>query len=380
MSLSHESPVNITLSTPRDICDDIWAGAIQYAKEAGFCVNPLVTTTLWSGLLLSIKPELEKHGIFKQVQKEFIPSLSNIYSIGLDNVELLADIKQRQQMFWEIISTDDMNNLRSDSEIFLFIQLVDQINSQFVQQHEGLPLIECAALFKKFRTLLASHVYHILRKTDSDMTLQFREAKSTLSQPIRKQTPQAAPQSAKPPDAGSKDKGKKKALSILMRIIVALIILNIIVLMVTFWPSETAQSATTPTTAQVQQLNTKPRPANGRLLHGSWSNESEITVNASAGEDCVVLLKTASGITKLAFFVRSGETATVGVPAEKYYVYFASGKDWYGYGKGKMFGEKTSYSKDDELLDFSMGGWEYTLYPVTNGNFSETPINEGDFF
>ena len=74
------------------------------------------------------------------------------------------------------------------------------------------------------------------------------------------------------------------------------------------------------------------------------------------------------------------ETVTVGVPADELYIYFASGTKWYGYGKGLMFGEDTSYSKDDELVDFSEYTWEYTLYPVNDGNFSETPSNENEFF
>jgi hypothetical protein len=82
----------------------------------------------------------------------------------------------------------------------------------------------------------------------------------------------------------------------------------------------------------------------------------------------------------VAFYVRAGTTVSVGVPADYLYVYFASGNEWYGYGKGLMFGKDTVYSKDDEMLDFSEGGWEYTLQLVTNGNFSQTPSNENEFF
>ena len=82
----------------------------------------------------------------------------------------------------------------------------------------------------------------------------------------------------------------------------------------------------------------------------------------------------------ISFFVRSGETVTIGVPAEYLYVYFASGDTWYGYGEGLMFGENTVYSKDDDALDFTQYTWEYTLYQVANGNFVETPSNQDEFF
>ena len=34
---------------------------------------------------------------------------------------------------------------------------------------------------------------------------------------------------------------------------------------------------------------------------------------------------------------------------------------------------------DDEIKDFIRYTWEYTLYPVSHGNFSETPIDPEDF-
>ena len=119
-------------------------------------------------------------------------------------------------------------------------------------------------------------------------------------------------------------------------------------------------------------------PRSGTILSGTETyGESEITVTASGGESCVVKLKTYSGVERLSFYVRAGETVTVGVPAEFLYVYFASGDDWYG--RNDLFGKKTSYSMDDELCDFAEYTCEYTLYPVTNGNFSQTPIDADEF-
>ena len=119
-------------------------------------------------------------------------------------------------------------------------------------------------------------------------------------------------------------------------------------------------------------------PQSGAVLTGREVYDgSEITVTASGGESCVVKLKTRSGTERMSFYVRAGDTVTVGVPAEYLYVYFASGDTWYG--ATHLFGEKTSYSMDDEICNFTEYTWEYTLYPVTNGNFSQTPIDEDDF-
>lgn len=123
------------------------------------------------------------------------------------------------------------------------------------------------------------------------------------------------------------------------------------------------------------------KPYSGKVLSGKeYYNESEITITADNSSDYVVSLKSRSGTERVCFYVRAGDTVTVGVPAEHLYVYFASGNIWYGYGKGLMFGKNTIYSKDDELLDFTEYTWEYELYPVTYGNFSETPSNADEFF
>lgn len=119
-------------------------------------------------------------------------------------------------------------------------------------------------------------------------------------------------------------------------------------------------------------------PATGTLLSGYEPyNSSEITVTASHGSSCLVKLKDVYKDDVLSFYVRAGETVTINVPQNKMYVYFASGDTWYGIEH--LFGEDTYYSKDDTLLDFANYTWEYTLYPVTNGNFSQTPINADEF-
>lgn len=119
-------------------------------------------------------------------------------------------------------------------------------------------------------------------------------------------------------------------------------------------------------------------PVSGTILSGyEYNNGSEITITASGSSSCVVKLKTSSGVTRLSFYVRSGDTVTVGVPAEHLYVYFAAGEDWYG--TKHLFGKNTSYSKDKNLCDFTEYTWEYTLRPVTNGNFSQTTVSADEF-
>lgn len=117
-------------------------------------------------------------------------------------------------------------------------------------------------------------------------------------------------------------------------------------------------------------------PASGTVLSGYAPKDgSQITVSLAPTASCVVMLKDTSGRTLLSFFVRSGDTVTVDVPAEMMYVHFAAGKTWYG--EEKLFGKDTVYTKDDELTDFVQYSWEYEFDPLSVGNFvrpeSEAP-------
>lgn len=124
-------------------------------------------------------------------------------------------------------------------------------------------------------------------------------------------------------------------------------------------------------------------PQNGEILYSSedWGwNVSQLTINGSSNANSLVSVRDQDGVEVLRFFVRVGQSATLEVPGQWLQVYFASGKQWYGYGKGLMFGEHTTYSKDVEFLDFGKYSYEYTLTPVTGGNFQQTPSDEADFF
>lgn len=131
---------------------------------------------------------------------------------------------------------------------------------------------------------------------------------------------------------------------------------------------------------------TAPKPVNmplsGTILGGKAYNgasDSELTIETSDSA-YVVSVKNGYGEEKVTFFVRPNSTVTVGVPATLLSVYFASGDTWYGYGEGLMFGEDTVYTKDDDVLNFHGYTYTYTLYSVYDGNFSETPSSQDEFF
>lgn len=199
-------------------------------------------------------------------------------------------------------------------------------------------------------------------------------------QRVKEQTYQSY-QAPQPQKQAPKKKNKDSAAIITMVIIAAILIGPI--LLGAFDNDTNKTTNSSQISKYPEKEETKPPqaviiPRSGDILSGSECFDgSELTITADSGSSYVVKLKTVSGVERLSFYVRAGDTVTVGVPAESLYVYFASGDTWYG--TRLLFGEETYYSMDDEALDFTEYTWEYTLYPVNSGNFSETPIDPSDF-
>ncbi len=128
--------------------------------------------------------------------------------------------------------------------------------------------------------------------------------------------------------------------------------------------------------------NTSPfyltEPQTGDIIFGrEYYYESELTIHATDYESVVVKVKDSYGDTKVIFYVGAGDSVTIGVPADYLQIFFASGTTWYN--PEELFGPETSYSKDDEILDFTVNTYEYTLSLVEDGNFEETPIDSSEF-
>lgn len=138
-------------------------------------------------------------------------------------------------------------------------------------------------------------------------------------------------------------------------------------------------SSTTPRICyRCNEMEPLSLPNSGQVFIGKdLYRGSELSIKSKTTESCYIKLKGSTGIDVFSFFVKAGTSVTVSVPNGYYYVYFAYGDEWYG--TEYLFGSDTTYTKDDELLDFKNYTWEYTLEPVINGNFSETPIDEDEF-
>lgn len=127
-----------------------------------------------------------------------------------------------------------------------------------------------------------------------------------------------------------------------------------------------------------------PFPETGEILsETNLECVAPFTVKASDTQNFYVKLKDAYTLDDvMAFFVRAGETAELDVPLGLYWVYYATGDEWYG--KGLLFGKDTSYSRAQELFDFYeedgyVNGWTVELYLQPNGNLNTQSISPDQF-
>ena len=376
MSLSEAPSVKITFRTPQDISDEILGGTIRFCEETGYKQNIMMLTFLWSGFLLSSRKQLDEHGLVEDILNCYTRSLGQLFPKLTEDAALKNQVGEMLQHYWGNLN-HDFEDIRNEEQSSVFLQIANKLNSQDDVSSTYLLNKDPREPFAKIANVLQSSIYRILHQIDNGMGIQYRGIVQYpfLHQQTKtaKPTPQVQSSSATIRTTESQtESGSIPWKKIIIGLIIGIVLIVAIVNAVSNYSTSSKPSNQDSSLVAVQE------PRSGEILLGQEVvGESELTITASGGSSCVVKLKTSSGVTRLSFFVRAGDTVTVGVPAEYLYVYFASGETWYG--ETHLFGSETSYSMDDEIKDFTQYTWSYTLYPVTNGNFSETPIDPEDF-
>ena len=376
MSLSEAPSVKITFSTSQDISDEILGGTIRFCEDTGYKQNIMVLTFLWSGFLLSSRKQLDEHELVEDILNCYTRSLGRLFPKLAEDVALKKQVGEMLQHYWDNLNRD-FENIRDEAQSSAFLQIANKLNCQDDASSTYLLSKDPREPFAKITNVLQSSIYRILHQIDNGMGIQYRgivqypflhQQANTVKPTPQVQSVSVANRTAEPQHKSNSIPWKKIIIGLIIGVAWIVAIVNAI----------STDSTPSKSSNQDSSLVAVQEPRSGEILLGQEAfGESELTITASGGSSCVVKLKTSSGRTRLSFYVRAGDTVTVGVPAEYLYVYFASGKTWYG--ETHLFGSKTSYSMDDEIKDFTQYTWSYTLYPVTNGNFSETPIDPEDF-
>lgn len=424
MSLSYTPKVEITPKTAKDICDDIWAGAIDFAEETGISTNPMVTTAIWSGLLISVKPTLEEHKLYEEVRKCFAASLDDVYHIGLGKVELLAELKYSMLTFCQNIS-ENIGSFDTELKISAFLGLVSDVYSDCSSDPSPLPQ-NSVQLFSRYTFLLSSHIFEILYKTENSMVPQFQGIKYT--QPQRKPVHAAAdpkPSPRKAPVQQASKAPKSAKVPAFCWFIAGVLVVAILVVLLgravdAIYPSDisaesdvSVNSAYNTVTAPKVDTVTIPKqtveePENGHIFSaldmegivpftiestgsGGYffvldpiSLSSLNTIKSGNGADSFTqdFLVSMEEENFIKFYIRAGETFSISVPVGTYDVYYAAGDDWYG--ENDLFGSDTVYYRCAEPFRFTMfqektTGWTIILERTPDGNLEVDKISSEDF-
>ncbi|MFN4985406.1 MAG: hypothetical protein ACK5GI_04595 [Ignavibacteria bacterium] len=125
------------------------------------------------------------------------------------------------------------------------------------------------------------------------------------------------------------------------------------------------------------------RPRHNRLFRAKGNPESSLTIRTTDGTDYYIkLVDVAGNKTIRSAYIHGGMVGEIPVPLGEYYLYWSSGKDWYGPKHG--FGKDAPKQKGSSTLNFERNGnrirsWEVTLYNVPNGNMSQESVDDSDF-
>ena len=374
MSMSPSDPLTakITYLTAQTISDEILGGTIKFCRETGYKQTAKMLAFLWSGFLLSAKEELDEHALIDSILDCCTHSICQAIPQFAGNSNIQNQIDELCKHYWSNL-TNDFTFLQNESEVAEYLQIANKLNSPDDPAAAYLLKTNPVHPFLQIASHIRSNIFRIIFQVDNGFTIQYRGILNEFHTPAQKTVSAATHKSgySNVPTHNS----KKPAFTDWKRILVGLlIVIGLIVTLPSIIELVTTerQSNSSPTLVPVQE------PQSGTILSGVESYDgSKLTVTASSNSSHVVKVKTASGLTRLTFYVRAGDTVTVKVPSENLYVYFASGDVWYG--EKYLFGNDTQYAMDDEIVDFTQYTMEYTLRPVTDGNFSETPIDPDEF-
>ena len=118
---------------------------------------------------------------------------------------------------------------------------------------------------------------------------------------------------------------------------------------------------------------------NGKVLkEPADSKDSHIDITGADDYSSYFYFKSKTkSANDMSFLIKQGETATIYVPCDKFEVYQAAGKTWYG--SNILFGPQTVYAKDDQEYEFDSSSYWTLKLGVQNGNISSDPIDSFEF-
>ena len=196
MSLSETPPVKTTLSTYRDISDEILGGTVSFCRETGYKQNIIMLTFLWSGFLLSSRAQLDEHNLIENILNWYTQSLSSLFPKLSDDESLKKQVDEMLRHYWNNLN-HDFEDLSTDAEVSAFLQIANKLNCQDDAASTYLLNKDPEIPFTKVKSAIHSNIHLILRKIDNEMLLHYR---GIVQQAFLYQQPSVTKTEVRPPE------------------------------------------------------------------------------------------------------------------------------------------------------------------------------------
>ncbi len=127
-------------------------------------------------------------------------------------------------------------------------------------------------------------------------------------------------------------------------------------------------------------------PENGSVIVNTPKDRlAPLTLNTKPEGSNAYYIKLVSqdtNLTEFSFFICPGQSIDIDVPLGNYYIYYATGLQWYG--DTDLFGDTTSCFKADDLFCFYYqdgyyNGYTLSLYDVAGGNLGYQDVDLDTF-
>lgn len=373
------------------VCKRLWSASIDFIEYTSFPQNTYCATFFWSAYLYSVHDILAKNNLLDLVEKEFISSVSTLFDIPLEEVELLAFLKKFQRTSISVFQSSSLDCHSTEG----ISELLSHANAIMHNDNTAEAYIPTPADITEFMLgVLDVTEYAVkLLSTDSHppQPVPSPQAEQFAAKPIK--VPSFAPHVAPANDSSvwapaAPDRKRNFVFILFISLFLAATLLISLYAFITALPDSQSgkltQQSTASTTHPVESVERLATPANGKIIFNPIKEGvAPLSVETTVYDNCYLIL-TEHNSTKIimSFFVRANSTAEVLVPLGNYDIYYAVGESWYG--TTHLFGDSTYRAKFDESFlfekdSYGYSGWTIQMQPVTYGNLDSNPVDPEHF-
>lgn len=173
MSLSLETPVNITYSTAQDISDEILGGTIQFCRDNGYNQDIEMLAFFWSAFFCMLKNQLEEYDLTEEVANCYVNSLKKVV-LELSDDESMREKAEDTSKRYRCVIASYLVTVEVEEKIPSLFEIIDDKRSQVDIVDSNIHKVATQKSFKQVLNVIESNIYNILRQIKSEFGIQYK--------------------------------------------------------------------------------------------------------------------------------------------------------------------------------------------------------------